>query len=216
MHVVGIDLAGPANHQDTAMAIFKREGNVLSLQNLAFNNSDRKIIETIAALSSCGEEVIVGIDAPLSYQDGGGDRPSDKEVRNAIKAAGLYHGSIMAPTFHRMVYLTMRGIGLSRSLQNLTASIVEVHPGAALGLRLKEEDRQLALTYKKNEESRLHLIPYFKEWGLEGITAAAADTNHGLDACAAVLAAWHWGDPVHTPKLNVPASPPFHPFDFCC
>ncbi|MDR0139392.1 DUF429 domain-containing protein [Metabacillus idriensis] len=216
MHIVGIDLAGPANHQDTAMAVFKREGNVLRLQNLAFNNSDRKIIETIAALSSCGEEVIAGIDAPLSYQDGGGDRPSDKEIRNAIKAAGLYHGSIMPPTFHRMVYLTLRGIGLSRSLQNLNASIVEVHPGAALGLRLKEEDRHLALTYKKNEESRLHLIPYFVEWGIEGITADAAETNHGLDACAAALAAWHWGDPVHTPKWNVPASPPFHPFDFCC
>jgi predicted nuclease with RNAse H fold len=189
------------------MAIFKKEGNVLVLQNLTINNSDRKIIETIGALSSCGEEVIVGLDAPLSYQDGGGDRPSDKEIRNAIRAAGFYHGSIMPPTFHRMVYLTLRGIGLSRSLQKLNASIVEVHPGAALGLRLKEEDRNLALTYKKNNESRLHLIPYFDQWGVKGITAEAIDTSHGLDACAAALAAWHWGDPDYMPKLNVPASP---------
>jgi uncharacterized protein len=53
-------------------------------------------------------------------------------------------GSIMPPTLNRMVYLTLRGIKLSREIEKLNAaysiSLVEVHPGAVIGARLSEQN----------------------------------------------------------------------------
>ncbi|WP_411334404.1 DUF429 domain-containing protein [Metabacillus indicus] len=216
MHVVGIDLAGPANHKETAVAVFKKDAESLVLKSLSFHNSDRLILDTVSRLASEEGQVTVGIDAPLSYQDGGGDRPSDKAVRSKLREAGLYHGSIMPPTMNRMVYLTLRGIHLSRALENYTGSIVEVHPGGAIGLRLKPEDRHLALSYKKSEEDRRSLLPFFEQWRMKNISPDAAETSHGLDACAAALAAWHWADAEHEPEICIGADKPFHPFDFCC
>ncbi|WP_282034307.1 DUF429 domain-containing protein [Metabacillus indicus] len=216
MHVIGIDLAGPANHKETAVAVFKKEADSLVLNSLSFHNSDRLILDTVRSLASGGGELAIGMDAPLSYQDGGGDRPSDKAVRSKLREAGLYHGSIMPPTLNRMVYLTLRGIHLSRALENYTGSIVEVHPGGAMGLRLKPEERNLALSYKKSEADRRSLLPFLEHWRMKNILPDAAETSHGLDACAAALAAWHWADAEHEPEICIPAEPPFHPFDFCC
>ena len=60
------------------------------------------------------DEVVSGLDARLSYNIGGGDRPGDAALRAAIIAAGLRPGTVMAPTFSRMAYLTLRGITVSR------------------------------------------------------------------------------------------------------
>ena len=65
---------------------------------------------------------MIGIDAPLSYQDGGGDRPQDKSIRQFIKKHGLSGSSIMPPTLTKMVYLTLRGIGLTRRIMLLNDS----------------------------------------------------------------------------------------------
>ncbi len=135
MKVIGIDLAGPANHKDTVMSVFQADGDLLIFEKGIEHASDEKIftiIQTIAA----NEDVVIGIDAPLSYQDGGGDRPQDKSIRQFIKKHGLSGSSIMPPTLTKMVYLTLRGIGLTRRIMLLNDSqnirMVEVHPGAAI------------------------------------------------------------------------------------
>ncbi|MFP3489293.1 DUF429 domain-containing protein, partial [Staphylococcus sp. SIMBA_130] len=94
--------------------------------------TDEKIYEQFRGK----KDVTIGIDAPLSYQPGGGDRPSDRALRQRIVKAGMRSGSIMTPTMTRMVYLKLRGISLSRGLE-ANAHIVEVHPGAAIGLRAR-------------------------------------------------------------------------------
>jgi hypothetical protein len=50
------------------------------------------------------EEVVVGIDAPLSYAVGGGDRPADRDLRRVVIAAGMRPGPVMPPTLTRMAY----------------------------------------------------------------------------------------------------------------
>ena len=52
-----------------------------------------------------------------------------------------------------MVYLTLRGIGLTRRIMKMTDTkqiqIVEVHPGAAIGTRIGPDKIEHALHYKK-------------------------------------------------------------------
>ncbi|WP_260631697.1 DUF429 domain-containing protein [Neobacillus niacini] len=139
MRVIGIDLSGPSNHKDTVMEVFEKQDGELTFDNLRRNIGDFEIIEEIHAQSQL-DEVVIGMDAPLSYQDGGGDRLGDKQLRQFIVSIGMKSGSIMPPTFNRMVYLTLRGIKLTREIENLTSknpiSIVEVHPGAVIGSRI--------------------------------------------------------------------------------
>jgi predicted nuclease with RNAse H fold len=82
---------------------------------------------------------IVGIDAPLSYNPGGGDRKSDKDLRKHILAKGMPAGSVMLPTLNKMAYLTLRGITVSRFLENhpnkKNINIVKVHSSGTMVLR---------------------------------------------------------------------------------
>ncbi len=156
MIVMGIDLSGPANHKDTAMAVFQTTGDELVLSEMIVHVDDEKILSTI--LSYSNDEMVIGIDVPLSYQDGGGDRPQDKSLRDFIKGYGLSGSSIMPPTLTKMVYLTLRGISLTRRIMKLTddkkVKIVEVHPGAAIGTRIGPAHLYHALHYKKEIQSR--------------------------------------------------------------
>ncbi|MFY4776408.1 hypothetical protein [Metabacillus sp. RGM 3146] len=99
------------------------------------------------------EPLVIGFDSPLSCNDGGGDRKADRLFREYIKGQGMHHGSIMPPTLTKLVYLTLRGISLTRMIERLSKPIqvVEVHPGAAMFTRLKDTERILALLYKKNQ-----------------------------------------------------------------
>jgi hypothetical protein len=38
------------------------------------------------------DQIAVGLDAPLSYNPGGGDRPADACLRKAVVGAGLRQG----------------------------------------------------------------------------------------------------------------------------
>ena len=71
MKVIGIDLSGPANHKNTVMSVFQLRGNLLFFEKVINDASDEKILTAIQLISS-QENVVIGIDAPLSYQDGGG------------------------------------------------------------------------------------------------------------------------------------------------
>ncbi|WP_071394841.1 DUF429 domain-containing protein [Bacillus tuaregi] len=221
MRVMGIDLSGPSNHKDTALAVFEGQKGQLQFVKSRSHLSDEEILKEISDQAQLGE-VIIGIDAPLSYEDGGGDRESDRALRKFIVGIGMKPGSIMPPTLNRMVYLTLRGIKLSREIAAQVKSsphpisIVEVHPGSVIGSRLSAIDFDYVLTYKQDVKVRNLLLGWFELQQLLGIPLSVAEQSHSIDACAAALGAWHWKDAAFTPTWSFPAKPPLHPYDFCC
>ncbi|MCA0170614.1 DUF429 domain-containing protein [Bacillus sp. RAR_GA_16] len=202
----GIDLSGPSNTKDTSLAIFEGDETHLMFVELSEGVTDEEIYEQFQHKT----ETFIGIDAPLSYQPGGGDRPSDRALRQRIVKAGMRSGSIMTPTMTRMVYLTLRGISLSRGLVH--AHIVEVHPGAAIGLRTSY--LEAVLDYKTNMEAREELKTFLESEGVIGIPNEALQSSHSFDACLAAYAAWKWEQGKST--FLYQAEPPFHPFDLSC
>lgn len=219
MKVVGIDLSGPSNHKDTVMTVFEKQNDSLKFLTLKRNIGDLDILEEVHALSQ-NDEVVIGIDAPLSYEDGGGDRLGDKLLRQYIVSLGMKSGSIMPPTFNRMVYLTLRGIKLTREIENLKntkpIAMVEVHPGAVIGARVPSKDLAYVLMYKQDIASRSFIKNWLSEQHLTNLPTFIDEESHMIDACAAALGAWHWKDPVYNPKWLLPANPPLHPYDYCC
>ncbi|MEH7013899.1 DUF429 domain-containing protein [Neobacillus niacini] len=219
MRIIGIDLSGPSNHKDTVLAVFEKQGSELKFIKIMSNISDLKILEEIQIQSQL-DEVVIGMDAPLSYEDGGGDRHGDKQLRQFIISLGMKSGSIMPPTFNRMVYLTLRGIKLSREIGNLTTcnpiSIVEVHPGAVIGSRLSKGDLDYVLKYKQDLSARSFIRHWLCEQQLTQLPNSIEEESHTIDACAAALGAWHWADPLFKPKWLLPANLPLHPYDYCC
>ncbi len=125
-------------------------------------------------------------------------------------------GSVMAPTTTRMVYLTLRGITVARSLAALTTAnatqIVEVHPGASLGLR--GAPLGLVKTFKTLASSQDALLRWLGDNGLSGLPTTAGGSSHFVAACAAALAALAWNQ--GTTAWCVPAEHPWHPYDFAC
>src|SRR5690242_2675596 len=101
MTVVGIDLSGPKNSAETYLVCFQEEKDQLQLQQVLAGADDESILALISGLGK-HDPITIGIDAPLSYNSSGGDRPSDKDLRRAIKEKGGRTG-IMPPTMMRMV-----------------------------------------------------------------------------------------------------------------
>ncbi|MFT9497678.1 DUF429 domain-containing protein [Anaerosolibacter sp.] len=219
MRVIGIDLSGPRNHKDTVLTVFKQSGENLQFVKWVNNLSDQDILKEVFEQSQL-DEVVLGIDAPLSYEDGGGDRKGDRELRKFIVNLGMRSGSIMPPTLNRMVYLTLRGIKLSREIENLNAtypiSFVEVHPGAVIGSRLSKQNIEYVLAYKQEQSARSFIRNWLTEQGLTQLPIEMEEESHSIDACAAALGAWHWKAPSYNPKWIFPACPPLHPYDYCC
>src|SRR5512138_2689988 len=112
MKIVGIDLSGPRNSADTCLVSFEQRKDEILLTDVREGADDDQILETISCLGE-KEWIVIGIDAPLSYNAKGGDRPSDSELRRLVRARGGQVG-IMPPTLIRMVYLTLRGLHLTR------------------------------------------------------------------------------------------------------
>jgi uncharacterized protein len=219
MRVIGIDLSGPSNHKDTVLTVFEKQADQLKFVKLMRNMGDGRILKEILDQSHL-DEVVIGIDAPLSYEDGGGDRQGDKQLRQFIVSLGMKPGSIMPPTLNRMVYLTLRGIKLSREIDNLKVchpiSIVEVHPGAVIGSRLSPKDMEYVLSYKQNLLARSFIREWLGKQKLTHLPVLIEEESHSIDACAAALGAWHWKDNLLTPKWIFPANLPLHPYDYCC
>ena len=211
--IIGIDLSGPRNIADTALAVFAQHGEKLSFVRAMHGASDQDIFQLI---SNLGEEsrLVLGIDAPLSYNPGGGDRPGDADLRRTASAIGRV--GVMPPTFNRMVYLTLRGIALTRAIETLRARmdlwIVEVHPGASMLLR-GAPSADVA-TFKTDPAARLRLLGWLATMGLIGVPRDDEPTDHFVAACGAALAAWKWS--IGQPTWCHPARPPEHPYDFAC
>ncbi len=214
MEILGIDLSGPKNVEDTHVAVVAERGKSLYFLRWLHGADDRLILECAANLGRSGP-VVVGIDAPLSYNPGGGDRPSDVELRRLVKDRGG-GVAIMPPTMIRMVYLTLRGLALARMLESLVPTIdlriVEVHPGAALLLRGAPPQHLRAL--KRDAGSRARLLDWLEGQGLIDAPRGAEMPDHFVMACAAALAARDWFR--GTPAWRFPAQPPTHPYDFAC
>lgn len=96
MFFLGMDLSGPSNSKDTVLVAFKpSESGSLIFHDSVTGADDNDIL---CFIRQCKRDMVVGLDAPLSYNIGGGDRPADAELRRNLIAAGLKSGSVMAPT----------------------------------------------------------------------------------------------------------------------
>ncbi len=213
MHVLGIDLSGPRNVKDTYVAAFRTSDAALHYLDSIAAADDLSILRLTSDLAARGP-VVVGIDAPLSYNPTGGDRPSDSGLRRLVQQRKGRIG-IMPPTMIRMVYLTLRGISLARLLEAAlkpTIRIVEVHPGAAMFLR--GADRADLASIKKESGARERLLDWLQTKGLMGVPHAKETPDHFVMACGAALAAWDWT--LGRSAWCFPASPPLHPYDFAC
>lgn len=214
MFFIGIDLSGPSNSRDTVLAAFRADTRKNLLPHGCLQGVDD--IYIIDFIKNLGSDVgaVIGLDAPLSYNIGGGDRPGDRELRKRIIAAGLHPGSVMVPTMTRMVYLTLRGISLVRLLLSINKKIriVEVHPGGAMALR----GAPIAdvIGFKQSMKSRRNLLKWLEKQGMHQDAAIKNPTDHYVAACAGALAAWKWS--MNEASWLQAAEPPFHPFDFAC
>lgn len=213
MTVVGIDLSGPRNSADTVLVSFEEKGNEIHLQNACAGADDEKILEALLSLGA-GKQITIGVDAPLSYNMSGGDRPSERDLRRFMKEKGGQAG-IMSPTMMRMVYLTLRGITLTRLLEsfkpNYEFQMVEVHPGACMFLH--GADVQDVKTFKHDSPSRVRLLSWLESKGVKGILCEEP-ADHYVAACAAAFGAWQWR--LGKSVWKYPANPPHHPYDFAC
>ncbi len=211
--IFGIDLSGPRNVADTCVAVFEAHGDSLHFQRAVHGANDLQIYNLISG-SGKDEQVVIGIDAPLSYNQGGGDRPSDRQLRRLASEKGRL--GVMPPTLIRMVYLTLRGVALTRMLENLQPrfplKIVEVHPGAALLLRGAAPADVAA--FKREPAARTRLLDWMEGAGLEGLPRMQDTSDHFVAACSAALAAWQWS--LGQSAWCAPARPPEHPYDFAC
>jgi predicted nuclease with RNAse H fold len=214
MKVVGIDLSGPRNFADTCLVSFEQRGEEIHLMEVREGADDSQILEAITGLG-LNEKIVIGIDAPLSYHSKGGDRPSDSELRRFVRAQGGRVG-IMPPTMTRMVYLTLRGVQLTRFLELLKPQydlvIVEVHPGACMVLRGAETGD--VRTFKAEPLARGRLLDWLETKGLKGICRPETVSDHYVAACAAALAAWQWS--LGKSVWRFASNPPHHPYDFAC
>lgn len=213
MNIVGIDLSGPKNFHDTYVVVLQTENTFLKVYRIIPGANDKDILNCITELLKKSDTVI-GIDAPLSYNINGGDRCSDKELRKKITASGLRPGSIMPPTMTKMVYLTLRGISVTRFLTSIqtdfTLNILEVHPGSSLALHGAPIDA--TCKFKSDMSARYQILNWLEQQGLHEIRNVNDPEDHYVAACAAAFGAWKWkkGESVWI----YPAEPPFHPFDF--
>jgi len=214
MKIIGIDLSGPRNVADTYVAVFREQGYRLRFVKAIDGADDGQILRLVTGLGKA-EHIAVGIDAPLSYNPGGGDRTSDTELRRLIRERGGRAG-VMPPTMIRMVYLTLRGVALTRMLETLKPDIdlqiAEVHPGACMILR-GAPNKDVA-GFKHDPTSRARLLEWLETRGLEGIPREENTPDHFVAACAAALGAWGWA--LGKPAWCFPARPPAHPYDFAC
>lgn len=214
--VAGLDLSGPSNPEDTALAWFALLPDGPAYRGHRTGVTDRELLETLGGFYA-GHEVILGIDAPLSYRDGGGRRDCDADLGAALGDADRSFVGVMAPTYSKMGWLTLRGVGLTRTIELMPQAhrirIVEVHPGAAMALR--GAPAAALQNYKAGNSGHLReLADWLGRAGLGGIPAELRRSSHGIDACAAALAAWKWHD--GRPAWLAEAAPPARPYDFAC
>lgn len=213
LSTVGIDLSGPSNARGSCAVVLECDGDSAVFAEQIPVAGDVEILALVTRLA-LEAPVVVGLDAPLSYQPGGGLRARDRSLRERIVERGMRHGSVMPPTFNRMAYVTLRGLGLSRlltTLDPLQVRVIEVHPGAAFCLRGAPLDSVRG--FKKRAEHRPALLEWLATQSVRSLPTAEP-SDHFVAACGAALAAWDWSR--GRSVWLAPPEPPFHPFAFAC
>lgn len=231
MIVIGIDLSGPSNPKDTALAQFRVsvDGTGLIGERFESGLKDAQLLAILAEVRADSDEpMVIGLDSPLSYQDGGGGRASDTALRNRIKAIGMHPSSIMSPFY--ISSLTMRGMHVARNL-DAGIQLVEVHPGATVGLHMTVRGGDVApyrvpdcvVRYKQDSKldramviaARQHIVMWMEQvMGMAGIPLETPETTHQVDACGAALAAWKYA--TGQAVWSYPAVLPQHPYPYSC
>jgi predicted nuclease with RNAse H fold len=214
MKIIGIDLSGPRNIADTCVVCFEQRAEEIHLIEVCEGADDDRILQCVSG-SDVNERIVIGIDAPLSYNPGGGDREADRQLRQHMRDQGV-HAGVMTPTMMRMVYLTLRGIALTRLIESLKprhqSEIVEVHPGACMILRGANKEHVRA--FKKDPAVRGDVLHWLETKGLMGIARKDEPGDHYVAACAAALGAWQWA--MGKPVWCFAKALPHHPYDFAC
>jgi predicted nuclease with RNAse H fold len=202
--VLGVDASGPANPRDTAACVLDVGG---ATPRYVLHRRDLDDAALLAIADAHRPGLVVGLDAPLSYEDGGGDRAADRDLREVLRGVGLPSGTVMAPTFTRMVYLTVRGMHLARSLG--AARIVEVHPGGVMAMRGADVADVMAV--KRDPDARRRLVAWLRATFVADLPDDVAETDHDVMAAAAAVGAWQWS--IGQARWCRAATPPAHPFD---
>jgi predicted nuclease with RNAse H fold len=211
MIAYGFDLAGPSHPDATAGVRLALDDGELLYRDHRIGLSDDDILEFVRN-DAAHDDVAVGLDAPLSYQPGGGDRPADSRLRDDLVEAGGDSSSVMPPTMTRMAYLTLRGTTIARLLGTLgDVPVVETHPTSALIFRDFEPEDVGAL--KKDRQARAKLVGALRSHVRE-LPDALVASDHLVAAAAAALAVGDWqrGEPA----WFHPADPPRHPRPVVC
>lgn len=210
--ILGVDLSGPSNTADSAAAWFRATPEGLSFIESTVGVGDQALVDLALALVGEGS-LVIGLDAPLSYNPGGGDRPADADLRRRLIGLGLPPGAVMVPTMTRMAYLTLRGVAVARALALAPphTKIVEVHPGAAMALRGARTE--CVSSFKREAEARQSLVEWFATQRMAALPTPARG-DHEIAAYGCALAAWQWqlGKPAWIAK----ATGPLQPYDFAC
>ena len=192
MKVIGLDLSGPRNTADTYLVVFSEQGNELQFVENVNGADDGQIFHMVSNLGK-NEPIVIGMDAPLSYNPGGGDRPSDASLRRLVHEKGGGVG-IMPPTMIRMVYLTLRGIVLTRMLETLSpnSNFASWRSTPAQVCSYAGLPPKSVSAFKRDEAARAQLLQWLTAQGLKGISRTEIVPDHYVAACAAALGAWQW------------------------
>lgn len=206
--LIGIDLAGPTNRDDTALSAWRVHDGSAQCLEIDTGFDDRRLVDHVRSWS---DAPVVGLDAPLSYEPGGGDRMADRALRAAVERFDP-RPSIMTPTMTRMAYLTLRGLAVARLIltERPRARIVETHPGAHLVLSGADAKDVGAL--KRDADARRRLVDWLASKAMESIEGRVLD-DHQVASIAAARAAWRWS--TGESAWHMPADPPLHPFAVC-
>lgn len=216
IEVLGFDLSGPSNVADTAGVLLHAEGDRVRVVRCGLGLTDAEVLAWCRRAVDSGSgsrEIVVGLDAPLSYEPGGGDRAGDRALRMRLIEAGLSSGSVMTPTMTRMAYLTLRGIALARGIRAVApdAAIVEIHPGGVLALA--GAPIAAVRDLKRDVAARSEILDWFAAQGVDGVeTELAGAGDHEIAALAASWGAWRWKSGAS--GWSRAAEPPLHPFDY--
>ena len=211
----GIDLSGPVNIIDTVISWFKYDYSKEKLSLIDYKiGADDNFIFNIVKDLSINNDLFLAIDAPLSYNMNGGDRESDKSLREFLKKKKLKTSSVMTPTMTRMSYLTLRGISITRILETLKKkpNVIEVHP--FVSLLINGANKEDIKNVKKNEKAKQNIFNFLKKRQISNLPVIVSKNDHFISSVIAAQIAYFYSKNQY--QWRSKRKFPFHPYDFVC